>query len=684
MKQIFSLLVLTGLALTLSAQDKIDPKRIDIVRDHFGVPHIFAPTDREVAYGLAWAEAEDDFNSIQDVLLPVKGVMGRVQGKAGAAGDYAFALFRCKELTEEKWSTLSPEFLKLIDGYTQGINAYAAAHPKEVMHKKLFPVTPKEYVSSSVLALIVFNGAGDALGKIFGNNMPIASMNPKGSNSMAVSASRTTTGENYLLVNAHQPNTGSQAFYEAHLCSDEGLNVLGGLLAGGPCILHGVNEHLGWAHTVNYCDRLDVYQLQTDDAHPGQYNFDGDWIPLEQKKIKLHIKGVPVAISKTVYWSKYGPTMKNKSGYFAMRLGADMRIGALDEWYHMDKARNYTEFYAALSKQELSMFNIMYADNRDTIFYVNNALMPIRDQIHGYNWKQTLPGNTSNSLWTEFRPLNKLPQYVNPGSGFLFNTNHSSFLATAPGFNLEPTNYSTADGWESWHNNRSKRLMEEMPAEGKISFEQFKRIKFDRQLPAVLQYPYRIDSLVGLDPAAHPEYADLINTLKQWDKKGDPDSKGGAVFILVYNYLAKKLQGQGSRAITVAESLETLQYVKDYMLKYFGRTDLVLGDIQKLVRGDKTWPLGGFQDLLSPQWTEPYKNGMLKSTGGDGYIMFIRFPKDQLPVIETVNMYGASARPGNQHFDDQVPLYLKQETKHMTLDKKEVYAGAERVYHPGE
>jgi len=124
--------------------------------------------------------------------------------------------------------------------------------------------------------------------------------------------------------------------------------------------------------------------------------------------------------------------------------------------------------------------------------------------------------------------------------------------------------------------------------------------------------------------------------------------------------------------------------VKDYMLKYFGRTDLVLGDIQKLVRGDKTWPLGGFQDLLSPQWTEPYKNGMLKSTGGDGYIMFIRFPKDQLPVIETVNMYGASARPGNQHFDDQVPLYLKQETKHMTLDKKEVYAGAERVYHPGE
>src|SRR5215475_13448175 len=101
-------------------QIKIDPSKIDIVRDSFGVPHIFARKDAEVAYGLAWAHAEDDFKSIQEVVLPAKGLMGKVQGKAGAAGDYAFALFRCKEVTEERWNTLSPEFIKLIDGYVQG------------------------------------------------------------------------------------------------------------------------------------------------------------------------------------------------------------------------------------------------------------------------------------------------------------------------------------------------------------------------------------------------------------------------------------------------------------------------------------------------------------------------------------------------------------------------------------
>ena len=118
------------------------------------------------------------------------------------------------------------------------------------------------------------------------------------------------------------------------------------------------------------------------------------------------------------------------------------------------------------------------------------------------------------------------------------------------------------------------------------------------------------------------------------------------------------------------------------MQNHFGRTDITLGDLQKLVRGNKEWPLWGFPDLLSPQWTEPYKDGKLKSIGGDGLVMFVRFPKDGLPKIETVNIFGASSIPGNKHYDDQVELYLQQKTKTMTLDKVVVYKNAERVYHP--
>lgn len=683
MKRIYCTAVLAIHAFVFFAQSKIDPSKIDIVRDSFGIPHIFAKTDAEVSYGLAWAHAEDDFKSLQEVVLPAKGLMGKVKGKAGAAGDYAFALFRCKEITEERWNTLTPGFIKLITGYVQGINDYAAKHTGEVLHKKLFPITIKDYIAASVLAITVFNGADEALQRIFANKeFILPELDKKGSNSCAVHNSITETGENFLLINAHQPNTGPQAFYEAHICSEEGLNVMGGLLAGGPCILHGVNENLGWAHTNNYCDRIDIFQLEMNPSNELQYKFDGQWTNLEVKTLKLKIKGIPVAVKRKLYWSKYGPTMKNKQGFFSIRLGAWMRIGALQQWYQMDKAKNFSEFYNAVSSQELSMFNIMYADRFDTIFYLNSGLIPVRDSLNGYNWRRTVPGNSTKTLWTGFRTIKEHPQYINPSSGFLFNTNHSSFLATGEKDNLKYSAFPKTDGWENYHNNRSARFLELFPQNKKLGFEQFKSIKFDKQLPAQLQYPYGIDTMKLLNETEFPEYATLISEFKKWNQQGVADSKGAALFLLSYLHLAKTLNGKPSRQITKAEAVLTYQFVKNYMITNFNRTDITLGDLQKLVRGDKDWPLWGFPDLLSPQWTAPYKNGMLKATGGDGLILFVRFPKNELPVIESVNMFGASARPGNKHFDDQVELALSQKTKKMTLDKKEVYRTAERIYQP--
>lgn len=683
MKKCFYPIVCILFSFNSFSQTAINPAVIDIVRDSFGVPHIFAKTDREVAYGLAWAEAEDDFKSMQEVILPAKGLMAGVQGKKGAAGDYAFALFRCREITEEKWNTLSPEFLQLVDGYIQGLNAYAKTHPDEILHRKIFPVTAKEYISSSVFALTIFNGADKALLRIFTNSeWEAPELNKKGSNSSAIHPSKTTTGEAFLLINAHQPNTGPQSFYEAHICSEQGLNVTGGLLAGGPCILHGVNENLGWAHTVNFCDRLDEYQLEMNPDNPLQYKFDGQWADLEVKTIKLKIKGIPLNVKRKIYWSKYGATMKNNQGFFSMRLGANMRIGVLQQWYEMNKARNFTEFYTALSKQQLSMFNIMYADKHDTIFYINNALIPIRDASPEYDWKRTLPGNTSRTLWTTFRTEKELPQYINPLSGFLFNTNHSPFKATAAADNLNPAAFAKTDGWENYNLNRSVRFLELFPQQEKLSYEKFKQIKFDRQLPAQMQYPFSFDTLFALNEKDYPRMANVITTFKNWDRRGDANSKGAAIFLLIYEQLKRTLLDRTPRQLTKQESVGVMTYVNNYMQNNFGRTDITLGDLQKLVRGDKEWPLGGFPDLLSPQWTEAYKDGKLKSIGGDGLIMFVRFPKEGLPQIESINMYGANAKPGNKHFDDQVEMYLQQKTKKMTLDKATVYKNAESISHP--
>lgn len=670
------------LIVSISATAQINPSHITIARDSFGVPHIFAPTDAEVAYGLAWANAEDDFTTLQLVVLSGKAMLGSALGKKGAQADYVVNLLRCRQLVDNQWQTLSPDFVALIKGYVAGLNAYAKAFPGQIKYKKAFPFNEKEYLTAVVFSISIFCGADHVLPQILSGKIATIGFTSKGSNAFAFHPSRTTTGEAFLAINAHQPVEGPTAFYEAHLQSEEGWNVLGGLFPGGCLIFHGTNENLGWAHTVNNQDKIDVFQLQMNPNNKNQYLFDGEWVNLEVAKAKLHVKGIPVTIGKKVYWSKYGATVKSKQGVFSIRLGANMDCKALEQWYRMNKAKNFTEFYKALSMVSLPMFNIMYADRYDTIFYISNGKIPFRNPDPKYRWRSTVTGNTSATLWNEFKPITALPQYINPPSGYLFNTNHSPFLATDPLYNLNPKLFDKNDGYELFDNNRSKRFTELMKGIDKMDYEHFKRIKFDEQYPATLQFAYTIDSMMQLDANAHPLLKNIIINFQQWDKNTIANSKGAAVFLLVYQYLVKKLAGNATRAITVQEGIETYQYVRDYMMKYFNSTNLVLGDIQKLVRGDDVRPAGGLPDVLAAAYTAPYKNGMLRVTTGDAYICFVRYPKNGLPIIESVNTFGASSHPDSPHYKDQMELFQHHQTKHMTLDKNEVLQHAIKIYHP--
>ena len=671
------------LLVNFTASAQISPSNITIARDSFGIPHVFAKTDPEVAYGIAWAHAEDDFETLQLVVLSGKAKLGTGIGKKGAEGDYVINLLRIRKTVDEQWNTLSPDFLALIKGYVAGLNAYAKAHPSAIKYKQAFPFDEKEYMTAVVFSIGLFCGIDQALPQILGGKVAtIPGFNPQGSNAFAMNSGKTTTGESFLAINAHQPQEGPVAFYEAHLQSEQGWNMLGGLFPGGCLIFHGTNENLGWAHTVNYQDKIDVFQLEMNPANKNQYKFDGQWMNLEQDKAKLKVKGIPITIGKKIYWSKYGATLKTDKGVFALRVPATMDIKALEEWYRMNKAKNFTEFYKAVSMTSLPMFNIMYADRYDTIFYISNGKMPRRNPDTKYNWKSTVPGNTSATLWTEFKPISELPQYINPSSGYLFNTNHSPFLATDTRNNLDRKKFDITDGYETYHNNRSQRVTELINS-NKVDYTTFKKIKFDLQLPNELKYTYGIDSMLNLSVNDYPVLKDVITNFQGWDRKAITTSKGAAIFLLVYDYVAKKLGGTPARQLTKSESVETYQYVYDYMMQHFGKTDLVLGDIQKLVRGDDVRPAWGLPDVLAATYTAPYKDGMRKVNSGDAYICFVRYPKDgSLPIIESVNTFGASMHPDSPHYKDQMTMFQNQQTKPMTLDKQQVLKNAKSVYHP--
>ena len=148
---------------------QVEPLNIDIVRGSYGTPHIFAKTDKETAYGLAWAHAEDDFKTIQQTFLPVKNSLGKYLGKDGAMLDYVIQLLRCEETVDAHYDDLSPEVINVIEGYVEGINAYALNHPEEILVKNTFPISVKEYLVGFHLVIHFFSDAGDVIRDLFGN-----------------------------------------------------------------------------------------------------------------------------------------------------------------------------------------------------------------------------------------------------------------------------------------------------------------------------------------------------------------------------------------------------------------------------------------------------------------------------------------------------------------------------------
>ncbi len=682
----FKLLALCLLPLLVQAQQPLIRKdKITIARDVYGVPHIFAPTDPEVAYGLAYAHSEDDFKTIQTLILTGKGKLGTYLGKKGAPVDFVFGLLNTRKVVDQQIKSMDPKFLQLVQGYLLGLEAYGKAHPAEILNKHVFPIALEDYIATTMFSVAIFCGVDKTLPKILDGSIPsLPGFTGEGSNAFAIKGSKSATGEPMLVINAHQPIEGATAFYEAHVQSEEGWNILGGLFPGGPLIFHGTTPNLAWAHTVNFQDKIDVYQLQTDKAHPGQYKVDGEWLPLVKRKIKLSIKGIPITVSKMAYESIYGPTVKSPKGtYFSIRLPSLLDAGALQQWYAMNRSTNFTEFKAALNQNHLPMFNIMYADKEDNIFYISNGKMPYRNAK--YNWASTLPGNTRETLWEKFKPLSELPQHLNPAAGYLFNTNHSPFMATAVNENLNPANYDKYDGYETYHNNRSQRAKELIDTYDKISLEDLKRIKFDRQLPAKILYPYGYDAsvLFTLDASKYPALATIIKGLKEWNHVTNIESVGALYYNIAY-YGASKVRHTASKdPLTESEAVELTQYVHDFLMKHYGRLDVTLGEFQRLKRGDQDWPQAGMPDVLAAVMSEPFGESKRKMNSGDAYIGFVKFPKDGgLPLIETVNTFGASSHPESKHYTDQRELYQAQKTKRMTLDKDEVLKNAEKIYHP--
>ncbi|MGY8949663.1 MAG: penicillin acylase family protein [Flavobacteriales bacterium] len=681
-----TLFLITFLLFLNSNFSQINPNNIEIVRDNYGVPHIYGKTDAEVAYGLAWSHCEDDFKTIQQAYLAGNGLLSKHIGIKGAGADFLTQLIESKETVDKLFNTLSLDFVMVAEGYAQGINKYAELHPKEILEKSLFPVTVKKMLRYSFLQLFISNEAGGLVSSIVSNKVPRpnpikAEMN--GSNTFAFNSIKTGKNETYLAINTHQPLDGPTSWYEAHLISEEGTNIIGATFAGAPTLLIGANQNLAWAHTVNYPDKADVFELEMHPTKKWHYLVDGKTFKLEKKQAKLFVKflGIKLKINRKYFTSIYGPTLKNKSGFYSIRTPSLFTIKSLEQWWRLNKANSFTEFYNILKKNDLPGYNIGYADKNDTIFYISNGIIPKRNDQ--YDWRKVVPGNTKKTLWDSYYKTEELPQVLNPKSGYIYNANHSPFKSTSKEENPIAENFPKNMGYELYDNNRSTRLYDLINSYDKIDYKDFKKIKYDRTLPTPLNYNYvNVNELFEMNPNDYPEISDLIKVIQNWDREANVESFGAGAYAMVYYNLGKYYPKLKEDKVVSKEMLEEcLKEVKLKMIESFGTINVRLGDYQKLVRGNKEISIFGMPDVITAMRGVDYKDGKIKITHGESYIELVKFVDGKVE-IESVISYGSSDHEGSPHYNDQMEMYSKFETKKMTFSKEEIYKNSKKIYNP--
>ena len=687
MKQLKSIYLLFLFFTFSSIAQNINTNNIEIIRDSFGVPHIYTKTDAELGYGLAWVHSEDDFKTIQEAYLAGNSLLSKHIGLRGAPVDFLSQLIRSDEIIDSLYNTIDKNFIEVVKGYAQGINRYAELNPNEVLVKKLFPITPKKMLKYSFLQLFISSEGDRAVRAIFENNfksLTFQRRNELGSNLFSFSTNKTRNGETYMAVNTHQPLDGPTSWYEVHLESEEGTSIIGATFAGAPCVLTGTNKNLAWTHTVNRPDKTDIYQLEMVKNSKRKYFFDDKILKLKKYRGKAFIKilGIPIKVSKKYYSSVYGPTLKNKTGFFSVRTGSLFKVRGLEQWWKMNKASSFKEFYSILEMNEIPGYNIGYADKDDNIFYISNGLIPKRN--NKYKWTDVLPGNTSETLWTEYYKTSELPQVINPKSGYIYNANHSPFKSTSLNENPNPQNFNSNMGFETFDNNRSTRIFELIESFNAIDYKDFKTIKYDNKFPTPFNYNFMdINNIMEMDPKNYPEISDLLEQIQKWDRVTDANSTGAGAYAMFYYTLAEKYFYKSYYDRNFSKDLiaDCLKDVKEKMIKYFNSSSVKLGEYQKLVRGNKEMPIFGMPDVITAMTASKYRNGKIQVTHGESYIQLVKFSNKGVE-IESIISYGSSDHKDSPHYNDQMELYSKFKTKKMSFDKDYVLKNARTTYNP--
>jgi acyl-homoserine-lactone acylase len=719
-------------------------KTVTIKRDTFGVPHVYAPTDAACVFGFIYAQAEDYFWQIEDSYLRSLGRAAEVYGEKSLPDDLVNRALEITKLSQAEYTTATPKTKEICQAVADGLNYYLAVNravkPRLITHfEPWHPLAFRRFIlyqsfiygKSGVHASDILGAVqeirdsklgsvafpADRLAELTASESDRQGMSDHvGSNMWAVRADKSASGNALMFINPHQPFFGPGQWYEGHVVSEEGWNLLGACFFGSPYPSIGFNGHVAWSHTVNDPDIVDLYAITFDDKNdPLKYRHGDGTKQATAWTDHVVVKGSSGPVTRRFRFTRthHGPVVAVRNGKpLAIRLAKLEDGGAIDQGYAMGRAKSVTEFKEAMRPCNLPMFNAMVADTGGNIYYVYNGAVPKRSTK--FDWTKPVDGSNPETQWQGYLPFGELPQLENPKCGFLQNCNQSPLTTTPTGKELRagevdenpkanqfpPYLMATERERDNPRAQISRRILH---SEEQFDYDEWTRDGFNTKiLEAELRIPEMVkewEALSSKDPGRAARLKEPVELLKGWDCVSSVDSVAMALFVDAYDRAMKMI---AKRDVLNYPRVRALEATLAELEKTHGHWKVAWGEINRLqrVHGSKidmqghgafrdeapSLPIAGapgplgvvFNFYTMPQAGQKRRYGV----AGHSFVGAVELATQ--PKLKTILQFGESGDPSSPHWFDQAQLYAKKQFKPSWYTAADVGAHCERSYHPGE
>ncbi len=684
---------------------------VTIIRDDFGVPHIYGKTDADAVFALLYAQCEDDFNRVEQNYTWAIGRLAEVEGESQLYRDLRANLFMTKEEAIAQYDG-SPEWLKkLCDAFADGINYYLHTHPevKPKLLTRFEPWMPMYFFEGSIGADIE-SVSTRSIQQLYDSDSKVAFLEstravdePQGSNGFAISGKLTESGKAMLLINPH-----TSFFFrgEVHVVSKEGLNAYGAVTWGQFFIYQGFNEKNGWMHTSSYTDVMDEF-VETIVEKDGKqfYKYGEELRAVVQKNVTLKYSVGDSLKEKafTFYRTHHGPITQLTDNKWTAKAMNWSPAKALEQSFLRTKTSSFEEFKNVMNIRTNSSNNTVYADAQGNIALFQGNFIPKRNVQ--FDYAKPVDGSNPATDWKGLHTIEEAIQVSNPPNGWIQNCNSTPFTSALE-FSPKKEYYPYYMATEP-ENFRGVHAIKVLTGRSGYTLDKLIETAYDPYLPA---FEKLIPGLIEAFDKSGKKYASLkpaVDVLRTWDKTVSKESVAMSLaHFYISIYLQKGEHHADMESIDIInyfgtasphkERLEMFSLAVQKITDAFGKWNTPWGEINRFQRlsGDIQQQFDDAKPsisvgMASGNWGALASFGergaqntkRLYGTHGNSFVAVVEF--GEKVKAKSLLTGGQSGDPSSPHFYDQAQRYADVKFKDVAYYREDVEAKAKRKYKPG-